>query len=290
MTKRELINICLELDGAYEDYPFDVLTDAPSAWAVIRHKGNKKGFAHIYGSSDRPVINLKLPPHEADFLRREFEDISPAYHMNKEHWSGVDPSGYVPCELLRDLIKKSYVLTMPKMRNASVFKIRQEVKSDYKKVYELVKKAFLTAAYSDGTEADYLNELRTKPTFIPELSFVAESGGGEIVGQIVLYRTFIYTDCGAVRALVLSPLSVHPDCFRRGIARMLVNHALGRAAAMGHTAVFLCGDPEIYKKLGFKPSFEFGICHKDDPKAEWCMAKELSAHSLSNVRGTIDIV
>jgi len=31
MTKRELINICLEFPDMYEDYPFELLTDTPEA-------------------------------------------------------------------------------------------------------------------------------------------------------------------------------------------------------------------------------------------------------------------
>jgi predicted DNA-binding protein (MmcQ/YjbR family) len=119
VTKRELINLCLELDGTYEDYPFDISPDAPDAWTVMRHKDNRKGFAHIYGSGGQPVINLKLPPYEGDMLRRAFEDINPAYHMNKEHWNGVDPNGDVPVEMLMGLIEKSYELTKQKNKKGT---------------------------------------------------------------------------------------------------------------------------------------------------------------------------
>ena len=171
-----------------------------------------------------------------------------------------------------------------------IFTIRQELQSDYKQVYEMVKMSFATASYSDGTEADYLNEVRAKSAFIPELSFVAEADNGKIVGQIVLYKTFIETKNGKVEALVLSPLSVHPDYFRGGIARMLVKHALEQATIIGYLSVFLCGEPEIYCKFGFEPSFKFAIYHKSDPEALWCMGKELRNGSLKNISGIIDIV
>jgi predicted DNA-binding protein (MmcQ/YjbR family) len=116
MTKREVIILCLEFEDVYEDYPFDLLTDAPDAWTVMRHKGNRKGFAHIYGRGGQPIINLKLPPCEGDLLRQSFEDIKPAYHMNKEHWNVVNPNGDVPLEMLRGLIEKSYEMTKPKQR------------------------------------------------------------------------------------------------------------------------------------------------------------------------------
>ena len=152
------------------------------------------------------------------------------------------------------------------------------------------KAAFATTSHSDGTEADYLNDVRKKSTFIPELSFVAESEDGGIVGQIVLYQTFIETKNGAAPSLVLSPLSVHPNHFRKGIARMLIDHAVKRAIEIGYKSVFLCGDPEIYQKLGFRPAFEFGIFHKSDPEARWCMGKELIPNSLDNISGIIDIL
>lgn len=173
---------------------------------------------------------------------------------------------------------------------AVLIRVRQEMPFDYDKVYRLVKQSFATASHSDGTEADYLNEVRTKETFIPELSFVAETTDEKIVGQIVLYRTFISTRDGMVKTLVLSPLSVHPDYFRQGIARRLIEHSLGQSVIMGYTSVFLCGEPEIYRKMGFRPSYEYAVFHKDDPKAQWCMGRELIDNSLKNVSGKIDIV
>jgi predicted DNA-binding protein (MmcQ/YjbR family) len=116
MTKREVIGLCLSFKDSYEDYPFDSDAGSPGAWTVIRHKDGKKGFAHIYQGFSGPVINVKLPPLEGDTLRAAFKGIAPAYHMNKEHWSGVDPNGDVPLEMLKALIEKSYELTKPKGR------------------------------------------------------------------------------------------------------------------------------------------------------------------------------
>jgi predicted DNA-binding protein (MmcQ/YjbR family) len=72
------------MPGAYEDYPFDSIADA-GAWTVIRHRMNRKGFAHIYERFGRLSINLKCDPFEADFLRGIYKDLTPAYHMNKRH-------------------------------------------------------------------------------------------------------------------------------------------------------------------------------------------------------------
>jgi predicted N-acetyltransferase YhbS len=172
------------------------------------------------------------------------------------------------------------------------FTIRQETTSDYDKVYQLVKISFATNNNDDGTTSDYLNQIRLKDTFIPELSLVAENSDGEIIGQIVLYKMIIKTKDNEIIELLLSPICVHPDYFRRGIARSLINESFKKAKKLGYRAVFLCGNSKIYKKFGFVPSFVYNIYHISDKSknAEWCMAYELDEGSLKNITGTINIV
>lgn len=168
--------------------------------------------------------------------------------------------------------------------------IRQEQPSDYDEVYQLVKKSFATSSHADGTEPDYLNEVRKKDTFIPELSLVAESDDGKLIGQVVLYKTIITTQDKEITELLLSPICVHPDYFRRGIARAMMEEACRLAKNIGYTAVFLCGNPEFYHKIGFKPTYEFGIFHiKDETKkAEWSMVRELTDGALKSIKGTVN--
>jgi len=170
--------------------------------------------------------------------------------------------------------------------------IRQERPSDYSEVYRLVKTSFAASSHSDGTEPDYLNEVRQSKAFIPELSLVAEGDGGVLVGQIVLYKTVVTTPQGERAELLLSPICVHPAHFRRGIARAMVEEALGIARGMGFRAVFLCGEPEIYERLGFAPTYLYQIYHKNDPSktARWSMVRELYGGALDGVSGTVDTV
>ena len=167
--------------------------------------------------------------------------------------------------------------------------IRQETPQDYAEVYQLVHSAFATAPHADGTEADYLNALRAKDTFVPELSLLAAENN-RIIGQIVLSEfTFLPPD-ESIASLLLSPLSVHPAFFRRGTASALIKAGLAKAQKMGYTAVFLCGDPAFYHRFGFAATYRFGIYHTKDPRAEWCMAKEIENGVLRHAAGTIDIV
>jgi predicted N-acetyltransferase YhbS len=170
--------------------------------------------------------------------------------------------------------------------------IRQERPSDYDEVNELVKLSFATNSDDDGTTHEYLNQIRKKDTFIPELSLIAEDEKGKIIGQIVLYRTTIKTQNKNIIELLLSPICVHPEYFRKGIARLMIEKSFQNAIKKGYKAIFLCGDPKIYRKFGFKPSFEYNIYHISDKNrnAEWCMAYELAENALKGVIGTVDIV
>lgn len=58
------------------------------------------------------LITLKLEPVEGQFLRQQYEDITPGYYMNKVHWNSIKADGNVPDDLLKDLLEKSYRLVL----------------------------------------------------------------------------------------------------------------------------------------------------------------------------------
>ena len=125
MTRKEIIEYCLTLPGAYEDYPFDKVLD-DSAWTAMRHRANKKCFAFISVWNGRLIANLKCDPMEADFLRQAFRGVIPGYHMNKTHWNTVyldaeNPCGSdVPDEAIKNMVCASYDLIKPKIRKRRV--------------------------------------------------------------------------------------------------------------------------------------------------------------------------
>ena len=114
MTRQELIDYCLAFPGGYEDYPFDNIAD-PGAWTVMRHSANRRSFALIYERNGRLCVNLKCDLLEADLLRQIFKDVTPAYHMNKEHWNTAIVGSDLPDEELCRQIKNSYDLIKPKV-------------------------------------------------------------------------------------------------------------------------------------------------------------------------------
>ena len=115
MTRYELIKYCLTYPDAYEDYPFDDNPDSAGAWAVMRHRLNKRSFALIYERGGL-CVNLKCEPNCADFLRKIYSGVTPAYHMNKENWNTIRLDSDVPVNELHSMIEHSYRLTMPKCK------------------------------------------------------------------------------------------------------------------------------------------------------------------------------
>ena len=110
MTKNALQAACLAFADSYEDYPFD------ANWLALRRRSNKKTFAFIYTREGRDCVNLKCDPMRADFLRRVYTGLTPAYHMNKTHWNTVALESDVPDDELLALLTHSYELTRPKIR------------------------------------------------------------------------------------------------------------------------------------------------------------------------------
>jgi len=72
----------------------------------------------------------------------------------------------------------------------------------------------------------------------------------------------------------------------------MVDKAILIAHEMGFGAVFLCGNPEIYGKFGFVPSYQYNLFHKNDESksAKWSMVRELYSGALNGVTGIVETV
>ena len=167
--------------------------------------------------------------------------------------------------------------------------IRQEKPSDFQNIYDLVKVSFQTAKVSNGNEQDYVNKLRASDGYIPDLALVAEEDRN-IIGHIMLTKTYITTGTSKVEALLLAPLSVSLSYRKRGIGSKLVRNSLKLAENSGYTTVFVVGDPAFYGRFGFKSSTLFGVKHIPAIPDEYVMVFELSVGALAGVTGTITLI
>lgn len=111
-TRQAVIDFCLSLgDGAYEDYPFD-----DGNWTVMRHRGNKKGFAFLYEHQGRLQVNVKCEPAATGFWQERFAAVIPAYHMNKVHWNTIILDGSIPDGDIKLMLSDSFSLTRPRSK------------------------------------------------------------------------------------------------------------------------------------------------------------------------------
>ena len=129
--------------------------------------------------------------------------------------------------------------------------IRQATMADYPAIYQLVETAFKTARVSDGTEQDFVENLRKSDNYLPELELVAEVEG-VLVGHVMLTKQVIHTASGQRAALLLAPLCVAFDYRNQGIGRQLMTAVFERAVALSHDGAFLVGDPNYYREYGLR--------------------------------------
>lgn len=118
MTREKLTELLLSLPGAVADKPFREDFDS----TVARHGGSRAWFALIMNVGGRDMVNLKCDPQEAEFLRKVYEGVIAAYHMNKVHWNSVYLDSDVPDEELERMVRNSYELTRksPEKKNKKV--------------------------------------------------------------------------------------------------------------------------------------------------------------------------
>ncbi len=137
--------------------------------------------------------------------------------------------------------------------------IRPEQSADYRETEHVVREAFWNYYAPGCTEHYLLHLMRHSPGFVPGLDFVAVRDG-KIVGSVVFQEAFVAGDDGKRRdVLTLGPIAVLPAFQRKGVGRMLIDHARTAAAEQGYRAILLCGDPAYYSKVGFTPAEQFGI-------------------------------
>lgn len=109
MDAVQLRNICLSFPGTFEDFPFG---PEASVFKVRAPGGTAKMFALSDLGSPALSISLKCEPDLAEQLRAAHPEITGAWHMNKTHWNGVDCTGALPDDMLRDMIEDSYDLVV----------------------------------------------------------------------------------------------------------------------------------------------------------------------------------
>ena len=172
--------------------------------------------------------------------------------------------------------------------NKNDYTIRLECKEERRQVENLVREAFWNVYRPGCLEHYVLHCLRTDPAFVPELNFVLEKDG-QIIGQNVFMRAVIRTDNGRdLPILTMGPICIHPHWKRQGYGKILLDHCLEQAAALGFGALCFEGNIDFYGKSGFTFARAFGIRYHGLPEGaddSFFLCRELIPGYLDGVTG-----
>ena len=125
--------------------------------------------------------------------------------------------------------------------------IRNEITSDVEAISKVTIAAFKNLAISNHTEQFIINALREANALT--ISLVAEIDG-QLVGHIA-FSPITISD-GSLNWYGLGPISVLPKYQKQGIGKSLVLKGLSLLKDMGGQGCALVGDPNYYKRFGFK--------------------------------------
>ncbi len=182
-------------------------------------------------------------------------------------------------------------LNLPSHENRKTMKqtvtIRKETLPDYQRVIELTEKAFETLEISEHNEGKLVEKLRKEPTFVDELSLVAELKG-QVVGHILFTPMVIENGGHKFHTLILAPVSVLPEFQKQGIGGQLIHAGHQKAIELGFHSAILLGHPEYYPRFGYKPASTWGIKTQIPlPCDDVFMAVELTEGRLTGVSGMV---
>jgi predicted DNA-binding protein (MmcQ/YjbR family) len=111
---------CLSKKGVTEHFPFDQDT--------LVFKVGEKMFALsslLQWEKGQPKVNLKCNPDYAQELRAQYDDVQPAFHMNKTHWNTVAINSEIPDKFIKELIDDSYNLVLKSLTKKNQTEIQE---------------------------------------------------------------------------------------------------------------------------------------------------------------------
>jgi putative acetyltransferase len=149
--------------------------------------------------------------------------------------------------------------------------IRNETDADAGTITEVTIAAFKTLEISHHTEQFVIEALRAAKALT--VSLVAEVDG-RVIGHIA-FSPVTLSD-GTRDWYGLGPVSVLPECQRKGTGKALVQEGLLRLKALNAQGCCLVGHPDYYRKLGFKNIP--GLVHEGVPQ-EVFLALSFDGHT-----------
>ena len=161
--------------------------------------------------------------------------------------------------------------------------IRESVDRDKAAIRAVHQDAF---GPKEGAElAQLASDLLEDPTGQPMLSLVAEKDGS-VVGNVIFTSARI-EGLAEANAFIMAPLAVLASEQGNGIGTQLIQEGLELLKQQGAQIVLVYGDPNYYKRTGFKAGHNLKAPHKLSFPIEAWMAQELVDGALDRTQGTI---
>ncbi|SEJ59511.1 Predicted DNA-binding protein, MmcQ/YjbR family [Deinococcus reticulitermitis] len=106
-TVEDLRSVCRALPHSLETFPFDDVTLV----FKVGYLSKSKMYALTDVTADPLRLSVKVPPERGEELRAEHPGhIVPGHHLNKRHWVTLTLDGSLPAELVKELLRGSYLL------------------------------------------------------------------------------------------------------------------------------------------------------------------------------------
>ena len=166
--------------------------------------------------------------------------------------------------------------------------IRRETEADHRTVENLIRESFWNVYRPGCLEHYVIHVLRRDSAFVPELDLVMVRDG-RIIGQNMFMRAEIRADDGrSIPIMTMGPICVTPELQRQGYGKLLLDHSLEKAAALGCGALCFEGNILFYGKSGFRHASEFGLRYRGLPEgadASFFLCRELIPGFLDGLTG-----
>lgn len=161
--------------------------------------------------------------------------------------------------------------------------IRESIESDKNSIKNVHLNAF---SQNEGETVSQLAlELLEDKTAQPILSLVAEQDE-EIIGNVIFSSVNI-EGAEEVSAYILAPLAVAKNTQKKGIGTRLINRGLEILKERGAAIVLVYGDPNYYRRTGFRAGHNLKPPYKLKYPEEAWMAQELAKNILKKTQGTV---
>ncbi|MEO1000380.1 MAG: N-acetyltransferase [Pseudomonadota bacterium] len=159
-----------------------------------------------------------------------------------------------------------------------MFRLLTETSED---VWEI--EALLDTAFGPGRTGLSSYRLREGVEPVAALCRIARDEFDAVVGAIRCWPVRV----GALPALLLGPVAVHPTRQGEGLGALLIEEALARGAEEGWSRVLLVGDAPYYGRFGFRRDLAARVNFPPPTNPDRVLARELRPGAMAGVSGEV---